>query len=160
MLKRVGFILIICSILLCSNSVYASENISKPMIKSTSFQQLTGAASKLQNPSQQKLTQTTPEKKENVISNQMTTPQASAAKTAQNKVTFVDLVFRMLKGLFEVILVIAAFAGIVWLYKFLVGRFLQKGLNKNEELPTQTEKAPQTISEAVSSFVKHRIKKK
>ena len=70
------------------------------------------------------------------------------------------MVFRMLRALFGFTLLIALFAGILRLYKFLADKFILKGLDKKEELPVQAEKEPQTISEAVASFVKHRIKKK
>ena len=65
MLRKAGFILIICLILLYSSSVYASDNINKPMIKITSFKQITGAASKLQNPSQKEMI--TPEKRKKIF---------------------------------------------------------------------------------------------
>jgi len=72
----------------------------------------------------------------------------------------IPVFMKMLKSLFSVIILILAMAGIVVLYRRIKSKnSSEHGEQKKEKSPEVSGMEPTNVSEAVSSFVRHKIKK-
>lgn len=75
------------------------------------------------------------------------------------KSPFIEGIFNMFRALFGVLALIAGLSGAVLFYKWLKSK---SAILKTEQEAMQASlesREPETVSEAVASFVKHRIKK-
>ena len=149
---RVKYIfLMIIFLLLAGSGAYASENITQPLVKNSTITTKTGIS--------------IPKGAAQVTSseNKIETPPLTNVSVNTSKpknIALGDLIFRMLKGLAGILLLIALIAGGVVLYRKLSGKIIKKPKSFEQESTAHEENEPQNISEAVASFVKHRIKKK
>lgn len=146
-MKSKFIIIFLCFWIALNNLSFASETISKPISAFTKHEKVqkevknkfTGAASPL-----------------NQIKEKSKTSSAQESTQKNQKLTFKDLLFRMFKALLGILVLILTFVVMIVIYKKLKTGSVSRQQVKQEE-PSHF---PSTISEAVSSFVKHRLDKR
>jgi len=84
-------------------------------------------------------------------------PQVPSPPPSNN---FFTAIISMVKSLFNIIVLIAAFAGIFIVYKRIKSKTASPSANKSSHEQEKQPTSPTNVSEAVSSFVRHKIKRK
>lgn len=151
---KVWFITAVLILLIGASYVQAAEGISSPLSNppTVSISKETGGASKIS--FQEKVL------KESSLKRKTSAYGSDTGASEKNQATsFKNLVFRMLKALLGVLLLIAALVGGILFYKWIKTKKITPMIQKHISRPEEEIREPVTISEAVSSFVKHRLKK-
>ncbi|MDD3013867.1 MAG: hypothetical protein PHC34_09215 [Candidatus Gastranaerophilales bacterium] len=137
-----------------SSIAFGAEGISVPLEKTPVITGKTGAASDVSKtyiPKEQTLQKTGEE------AQKMTTKEGQNAEKEQSP--FVKGLFNMFKALFGVLAIICGLSGAVLFYKWLKSKSVLVKVQQQAAQAALETKEPATVSEAVASFVKHRIKK-
>lgn len=86
-------------------------------------------------------------------------PNIPTGATTNAKQGFLPNLFNMIKSLLNIIILIIAIGGIIVLYRRMKSKTSGVQKPKKEKAQTIENIEPSTVSEAVSSFVRHKIKR-
>jgi|GEM_PF-2599143 len=150
----ISFTMFIIITLFSANIASGAEGISVPFKKTPVITGKTGAASEVSKayiPKDQ-LTQETGKEAQKMITKE-------GLKTEKEQAPFVKNLFNMFKALFGVLALICGISGAILFYKWLKNKSILIKTQQQAVQASLESREPETVSEAVASFVKHRIRK-
>lgn len=160
------FVLTLISTVLTANYGLCSDNVAIPPVEPQSQQTQQNAVQQPVSdlpPQSIPVTQQSPQN----IPTQMQQPPAPPQSVQQvappitppSNQGFMPVFTNMLSVLLKVILIILVLAGIIVLYRKIKAKTPSIPKIKKEKIQERTKSEPENVSEAVSSFMRHRIKR-
>jgi len=151
----INFTLLTFILLFSAHMVLGAEGISVPLENLPVITGKTGAASEISEPYllQRQFMRETGEGAQKTITKEL------QKEKEKGQSPFVQNLFKMFEVLFSVLILICGLSGAILFYKWLKNKTILVKTQQQAAQVSFESKEPATVSEAVASFVKHRIKK-